>query len=372
MSRGFDGFEIDDFRDSGFGSGRDVGRGSSSDWNARTNLHNIHREEDRADRLDREGRQRSRGERPPLAREERVQAILSQRARTRYTDRDKDYSLRDSEIHTLSEVGKFRVVAAKDLAELAYNGDHARMENDVESLARQGLVKVTSISDTEHNPMQVVTLTKEGHQFLSRGKILRPDQVTYHGLKKPKEAIHDAELYRLYHKVADEIEGQGGRVLRVKLDYEIKRELYARLARLSDDKGHAPEEVKEEVAARYHLKVVSGEIPIPDLRVEYVRENDGEIQRRDLELATDHYRPRGLAQKARAGFQIYAPARRYGPIAPYSRRPGIERGDFQPITHEHLRIPTRQPLRFRLYRSRSAVSLPCGSAFRLFHGAAVP
>ncbi len=305
MSRGFDGFEIDDFRDSGFGSERDVGRGLSSDWNARTNLHNIHREEDRADRLDREGRQRSRAERPPLAREERVRAILSQRARTKYTDRDKDYSLRDSVIHTLSEVGKFRVAATKDLAELAYNGDRARMESDVESLARQGLVKVTSISDTEHNPMQVVTLTKEGHQFLSRGKVLPPDQATYYGLKKPKEAIHDAELYCLYHKVADEIEGRGGKVLRVKLDYEIKRELYARLARLSDDKGHAPEEVKEGVAARYHLKVVSGEIPIPDLRVEYVRENDGEIQRRDLELATDHYRPRGLAQKARAGFQIY-------------------------------------------------------------------
>lgn len=306
MSRGFDGFEIDDFRDSGSDSGRDVGRSSSSDWNARTNLHNIHREEDRADRLDRDGRQRSRGKRPPLAREERVQATLSQRTRTKYADRDKDYSLRDSEIHTLSEVGKFRVAAAKDLAELAYNGDHTRMENDVENLARQGLVKTMSISDTEHNPMQVVTLTKEGDQFLSRGKILRPDQVTYHGLKKPKEAIHDAELYRLYYKVADEIEGRSGRVLRVKLDYEIKRELYARLARLSDDKGHAPEEVKEEVAARYHLKVVSGEIPIPDLRIEYVRENDGEIQRRDLELATDHYRPRGLAQKARAGFQIYA------------------------------------------------------------------
>ncbi len=306
MSRGLDGFEIDDFRDSGFDSGRDVGRGSSSNWNARTRLSYIHREEDRADQLERDGRQRSRVERPPLAREERVQAILSQRARTKYTDRDKDYSLRDSEIHTLSEVGKFRVAAAKDLAELAYNGDRARMESDVESLARQGLVRVKSILDTEHNPMQVVTLTKKGHQFLSRGKILRPDQATYEGLKKPKEAIHDAELYRLYHKVADEIEGRGGRVLRVKLDYEIKRELYARLARLSDDKGHAPEEVREEVAARYHLKVVSGEIPIPDLRVEYVRENDGEIQRRDLELATDHYRPRGLAQKARAGFQIYA------------------------------------------------------------------
>lgn len=303
MSRGFDGYEIDDSRDSGFDSGRDVGRGSSSDWNARTNLHHIHREEDRADRLDREGRNR---ERPPLAREERVHAILSQRTRTKYTDRDKDYSLRDSETHTLSEVGKFRVVAANDLTEFAYNGDHTRMENDVESLARQGLVKTTSIADAEHNPTQVVTLTKEGHKLLSRGKTLRPDQAIYHGLKKPKEVIHDAELYRLYHKVADEIEGRGGRVLRVKLDYEMKRELYSRLARLSDDKGHATEAVKEDVATRYHLKVVSGEIPIPDLRVEYLRENDSEIQRRDLELATDHYRPSGLSQKARAGFQIYA------------------------------------------------------------------
>jgi len=44
----------------------------------------------------------------------------------------------------------------------------------------------------------------------------------------------------------------------------------------------------------------------PILRVEYLRENDSEIQRHDLELATDHSRPRGLAQKARAGFQIYA------------------------------------------------------------------
>ena len=83
--------------------------------------------------------------------------------------------------------------------------------NDVGSLARQGLVKMTSIADAQHNPTQVVSLTKEGHKFLSCGKVLRPDQTIYHGLKKPKEAIHDAELYRLYHKVADEIEERGGR-----------------------------------------------------------------------------------------------------------------------------------------------------------------
>jgi hypothetical protein len=305
MSRGFDGFEIDDFRGSNSDSGRDAGRSSSSDWNKWTELHNIHREEERADRLDREP-DRSNRDRPPLAREERVQTILSQRARTQYTDRNKTYSLRDSEIHMLSEVGKFRVVATVDLAKIAYNGDRVRVENDVDSLVRQGLMRETTIADPEHNPTPVVTLTKEGHKLLSRGKVLSSDQAIYHGLKKPKEAFHDSDLYRLFHKVSDEIESRGGRVLRVQLDYEMKQELYARLARASQDKNRNSETLRKEIAERYHLKVVSGRIPIPDLRIEYVNQNENEIQRRDLELATEHYRPRGLSQKARAGFQIYA------------------------------------------------------------------
>ena len=43
MSRGFDGFEIDDFRDSDFGPDREVSRSPSSDWNKWTELHNIRR-----------------------------------------------------------------------------------------------------------------------------------------------------------------------------------------------------------------------------------------------------------------------------------------------------------------------------------------
>jgi hypothetical protein len=307
MSRGYDGLEIDDFRGSGFGWGRDSDRDDLSPaWNSRFALHNIHREEDRADRHDSAARERGDKDRPPVLREERVRQILSQRVRTRYTDRNRQYSLRDSEINTLGEVGKFRVVGMNDLAEFAYNGDRSRMENDVESLARQGLLQETTIADTEHNPTQVVSLTRQGHKLLSRGKVVDSSQATYHGLKKPKEAFHDADLYRLYYKVSDEIESRGGRVVRVKLDYEMKRELYARLARAAADKRQDRDTVRKEVAKRYHLKVVSGRIPIPDLRIEYVNENDCEIQRRDLELATEHYRPRGLSEKARAGFELYA------------------------------------------------------------------
>ena len=306
MSRGYDGPEIDDYRGSGFSWGRDQARDPSSDWNSRLALHKIHRQEDRADRLDSHARERSDGDRRPLPREERVETLLSERSRTKYADRNKEYSLRDSEIHTLGEVGKFRVVGINDLAEFAYNGDRSRARNDIENLASQGLLTQTTIADLEHNATPVLTLTEEGHKLLSRGKVVPSSQATYHGLKKPKEAFHDADLYRLYHKVSDEIEGRRGRVLQVKLDYEMKRELYARLARAAGDKRRDQDTLRKEVAKGYHLKVVSGRIPIPDLRIEYVNENDNEIQRRDLELATEHYRPRGLSEKARAGFELYA------------------------------------------------------------------
>ena len=124
----------------------------------------IHRDEDRADRRDSAARERSDKDRPPVPREERVREILSQRVRINYTDRNRQYSLRDSEIHTLGEVGKFRVVGMNDLSEFAYNGDRSRMENDVQSLTRQGLLHETTIADPEHNPTQVVTLAKEGRQ----------------------------------------------------------------------------------------------------------------------------------------------------------------------------------------------------------------
>jgi hypothetical protein len=306
MSRGFDSFDIDDFRGSDSGSERGMGGGSNSSWDKWRERQNMHREEERSDVLARNEGQRSSRERPSVPREERVREVVRQRIRTNYTDRNKSYSLRDSEIHTLSEVGKFRVVDKNDLAEFAYNGDRDRMENDIENLVRQGLAKVTTVPDIERNPTEVVTLTKEGHRMLSRGQVVSRDQATYHGLKKPREAAHDADLYRLYNKVSDEIESRGGRVLRVKLDYEMKDELYSRITRTAKDEGRAPGAVRGEVAERYHLKVVSGKIPIPDLRIEYVNENDNQIQRRDLELATEHYRPRGLSEKARAGFQLYA------------------------------------------------------------------
>ncbi|MGB2640863.1 MAG: hypothetical protein WAN32_18075, partial [Candidatus Acidiferrum sp.] len=91
---------------------------------------------------------------------------------------------------------------------------------------------------------------------------------------------------------------QGGRNLRVVLDFELKK-------KLNRDFATFGAESRQEIASRHGLQVVGEKIPVPDLRIEY-ETREGEIARVDLELATEHYRPAHLAEKVRAGFSLYA------------------------------------------------------------------
>ena len=72
----------------------------------------------------------------------------------------------------------------------------------------------------------------------------------YHGLVKPREAKHDADLYRVYHKEAERIERAGGRPLRVILDYELKRDLNRDLATLGPEKDD-PDAKEWDAAKQY-------------------------------------------------------------------------------------------------------------------------
>jgi hypothetical protein len=122
---------------------------------------------------------------------------------------------------------------------------------------------------------------------------------------KPTEAEHDSELYRLYQRAADEIESKGGRVLRVQLDYELKEQLYRKLGRAHANGERETQRLKEAFARQMHLPIVHGKVSLPDLRIEYANQKM-EISPVDLELATGHYHAGHLAEKARAGFQVYA------------------------------------------------------------------
>ena len=225
------------------------------------------------------------------------------RSRTIYRSRNREYSLRESEVQTLVNVGKFRMVPADDLARLAYCGDRGRLESDVRNLCRQGLVEQHSIEGHEGYSKHVLSLSREGHRLLTRENLVPHRQAIYHGFVKAKEARHDADLYRLYHKVAKEIDRVGGKVRRVVLDYELKQELYKKLSRVPPDKDLAYERIR--LASECDLKVVNEKIPIPDLGIEY-EDNCRDVHSLDLEIATRDYRQQGLGEKAKAGFHLFA------------------------------------------------------------------
>ena len=230
---------------------------------------------------------------------------LRDESRNVYRDREHTFSLRNSEIHTLIETGKFRVVDTKDLARFAYAENRERMGSDIRNLVRQGLAEQRNSSIFKKESRQVLTLTKHGHRLIRKQDFLPADQAVYHGFVKPKEASHDADLYRLYQKVAADIERKGGHVLRITLDYELKEKLYRKLGE-AQARHEARLDLQKQVLAReLELPVIEGKVILPDMRIEY-ETHEGERARVDVELATSHYHGNHLAEKARAGFQIYA------------------------------------------------------------------
>ena len=235
----------------------------------------------------------------------------SDRSRTIYRGRNREYSLADSEVRTLTDLGKFRVVPVDDLARFGYDGDLSRMKSDVRDLTQHGLVEQKSIEGHSSFSTKVLTLTKDGHWLLERTQLVSHRQATYHGLVKPNEARHDSDLYRLYQQVARDIEDSGGKVRRVVLDFELKKDLYKSLSRMRPDKDPRYERIF--IANQFDLKVVDGKIPIPDLRIEY-EDDCREIRRLDLEVATRDYRPQGLGEKAKAGFHLFARQQDHGKL----------------------------------------------------------
>jgi hypothetical protein len=214
-------------------------------------------------------------------------------------DRDRGYHISPSEIRSMVELGKFRVIAENDLGQYLYGGERKALERDIQNLVRQGLVRSGTLEGPEGSTRELLTLTKRGHRLLRGNQLVPQDQVTYSGFVKPREANHDADLYRLYQKEAGRIEQKGGRVRRVVLDFEIKRKVNRDLAKLGS-------QARPEIATRHGLQVVRNKIPIPDLQIEY-ETRDGDPGRVNLELVTEHYRGRNVAEKARAGFSLYTP-----------------------------------------------------------------
>lgn len=218
---------------------------------------------------------------------------------------DRRYELSDRERGTLREIGRFRTVDAETLLKHRYNGMASALRNEIARLQKMGLLKRRSISvGKNRNTLVVLALTKEGADVVRRDDQLPENQAVYAGFVKPAEVPHDAAIYQMYRAEAAEIEAKGGKIKRVVLDYELKSEVYSKLARERDLGGLEYLRRQQSIAAEHGLPVVDGKIALPDLRIEY-ETSEGELARVDLELATEHYHRGHMAAKARAGFKMY-------------------------------------------------------------------
>jgi hypothetical protein len=219
---------------------------------------------------------------------------------------ERSYEMNDSQAKAMGDIGTFRTIALRDLARVRYAGNEKQALEDVNTLLRQKLLR-RSVSQPDR--AVYLTLTPKGHQFLlaRNGQGSDDNQVFYHGFVKPRETEHDAAIYQLYQKEAGNIINSGGKVTRIILDFELKKSVNRKLAKLPSLPEEEQAQRKSEVANKHGLTVVNGKIQIPDLRLEY-EDHDDNPAKVDLELATGHYRHGSLAAKSSAGFKIYASA----------------------------------------------------------------
>lgn len=209
---------------------------------------------------------------------------------------------------TLRDLGCFRVIAANDLVRHRYQGRENAMQQDLRSLKAQGLVDSKTLWSGRSRVRETFySLTPDGKRCVRPETGLPPEQVVYSGFVKPAELRHDAAIYRVYHREAARIEQDGGRIRRIVLDFELKKRAYSPLAKAKSLPEAQYVQRQAEIARSIGLKVVNGHIALPDLRIEYDLPLGGSSHV-DLEVASKDYHGSHTAEKAAAGFRIYADA----------------------------------------------------------------
>jgi hypothetical protein len=224
-------------------------------------------------------------------------------------DGRREYTLRGSETRTLATVGAFRVVSSRDLLDARGTAADPRA-GDLRHLREQGLIETVRIPGTRDH---AIGLTGAGARLLEAHRTRESDrpQAFHAGIKRPRELEHDIHVYRAYEHAARDIEDRGGRVGRVVLDHELKRD-YQRWRndrdRHRDDEDHGERTAAEvgEWAREHDLPYFDEQVHFPDARIEYQEPDDPRWRYLDLEIETPHYRGAHAASVAQSGFSRYA------------------------------------------------------------------
>ena len=212
----------------------------------------------------------------------------------------------------LADVGIHRAVAYRDLVDAHFGGHPYAGRRGVDKLKRAGLLEERKAKGPKGEPFTVLTATREGASLarkLARRRGYHRRQEAWAGLGREPDLVHDVVIYRAVRDVRDRLAGEGrGSVSRIRLDAELRRAVNGRAERVRAT--HGPEAAARErrrVAEDIGLPVRNdGRVLYPDAQIEYAGEDGRDPGRVNIEIATEHYREGAVAQKALAGFAVYA------------------------------------------------------------------
>ena len=212
----------------------------------------------------------------------------------------------------IADVGLYRAVSYTDLSEQHFDGHPFATRRLVTQMKRAGLIEEHEARGPRGNTFTVLTATARGKDAAHRAAVDAghiPEQRTWTGLVKPAELSHDTAVYRAALGERARIEAAGGRVVRVRLDAELKSLVATATEKARAAGGdRAADDAKRAAATELGLPMHDDRVLYPDAQLE-IEDADGVSGRVNVEIASDHYHAAAIAAKAGAGFAMHGSSR---------------------------------------------------------------
>ena len=228
--------------------------------------------------------------------------------RREYDPRTKSQNFQERIDRAVADIGMYRSVATRDLAEAHFEGHPYAARRAVERMVRSGHVREHPAHGPQGGAYKVLTLTERGverAERVAREQGLDPEQKAWSGLVKPNELGHDVAVFRAARIEQARLFEQGAVLKRIRIDAELKREIARRTEKARARGGkEAADAARFEAAEALGLPVKDGRVQVPDAQLE-TSDIEGRTGRVNVEIATEHYSVKSIGAKAAAGFAVH-------------------------------------------------------------------
>ena len=140
----------------------------------------------------------------------------------------------------VADIGVYRSVATRDLAEAHFEGHPFAARRAVERMVRAGHVREHTARGPQGGAFKVLTLTERGverAERVAREQGLDQKQKAWSGLVKPNELQHDVAVFRAARLEQARLLERGVVLKRIRIDAELKGEIARRTERARFEAG---------------------------------------------------------------------------------------------------------------------------------------